>query len=114
MSDPDLEEIPAYCDVPEDAIEDRRAQARDMISRARDIEALEDGYRLTFPGDRETLEAVMVFTLEERRCCPTGKFTVRFGGADDPVHLDFRGPEPMKEDMRAGLELDRWFDEGPA
>lgn len=114
MSEPPLEEIPAYCGVTEDEIEERRAQAEDMMAGARGVEALEDGYRLTFPGDRETLEAVLAFTLEERRCCPAGEFTVRFGGSDDPVHLDFRGPEPMKEDMRAGLELERWFDEVPA
>lgn len=109
-----MEEIPAYCGVTEDEIEGRRAQAEEMMARARGVEALEDGYRFTFPGDRETLEVVMSFTLEERRCCPMGGFTVRFGGADDPVHLDFRGPDPLKEDMRAGLELDRWFDEVPA
>jgi hypothetical protein len=113
MSESPLEEIPAYCGLDEADLERRREQGRDMMRRAEDVEALEDGYRFTFPGDLETLEQVLAFTKEERQCCPMATFTVRFGGADDPVTLAFRGPDGLKDDMRRGMELERWFDEVP-
>lgn len=114
MSLDDVGEIPAYCGVTEDEVEDRREQVRAMMAQAEDVEALEDGYRFTFLGDQDVLEQVVGFTLDERRCCPMGRFEVTFQGPGEPVTLTFRGPAPMKQDMREGLELDRWFDEVPA
>lgn len=113
MTELEAPEIPDYCDLEDQDVDRRREQVEEMLSRAEGIEALDDGYRLSFPGDQQTLALVMEFTLDERRCCPMGDFTLSFQGPGEPATLAFRGPDPMKEDMREGMQLERWFDEVP-
>lgn len=105
--------IPDYCDLTAKELAQRRPPAVEMMRRATGIEDAEGGYTFVFPGDQQTLELVLSFAAEERRCCPMGSYTVQFGGEADPVRLTFTGPKGMKEDIRAGMELSRWFEDVP-
>lgn len=105
--------IPDYCDLTVEELAERRPPAVEMMRRATGIEDVEGGYTFVFPGDPETLRLVLRFAAEERRCCPMGTYTIAFGGEHEPVRLTFVGPEGMKEDIRQGMQLDRWFDEIP-
>lgn len=106
-------EIPAYCNLSEDEVEARKPQAVRMLEAARRVEAVGDGYRFVFPGDQPVLEEVMRFALAERRCCPMGSFTIEFSGREEEVLFTFEGIDGLKEDLREGLELERFFDEVP-
>lgn len=105
--------IPDYCDLTVEDLAERRPPAVEMMRRATGIEDAEGGYTFVFPGDHETLHLVLRFAAEERRCCPMGTYLVEFGGVDEPIRFTFVGPAGMKEDIRSGMELDRWFDEVP-
>lgn len=105
--------IPDYCDLTPGKLAEREPPAVEMMRRATAVEDEEGGYTFVFPGDQETLELVLYFAVEERRCCPMGTYTVEFGGEADPIRLTFVGPKGIKEDIRAGMQLDRWFDEVP-
>lgn len=105
--------IPDYCDLTPERLADRKPPAIEMMERATGIEDEDGGYTFVFPGDQETLRLVLGFAAEERRCCPMGTYRIEFQGAQDPVRLTFVGPEGMKEDIRDGMELERWFDEVP-
>lgn len=106
-------EIPDYCDLTPEKLEEREPPAIQMMERATGIEDEEGGYTFVFPGDHETLQLVTYFAVEERRCCPMGTFTLEFQGEDDPIRLTFVGPDGMKADIREGMQLERWFDEVP-
>lgn len=107
------DEIPAYCDLTPEKLEERKPPAIEMMQRALDIEDAGTGYTFVFPGDQRTLELVTSFAAEERKCCSMGTFTLEFGGEQDPIRFTFVGPEGIKEDMREGMQLERWFDEVP-
>lgn len=112
MSDDEFT-TPAYCSLsPEDA-EDRKPQIVGMLERALRVEEVEGGYRFVFPGDHEALESVVRFALAERRCCPTGSYTIEFGGVEEEVLFTFEGIEGLKDDLREGLDLERFFDDVP-
>lgn len=107
------DEIPDYCELTPEKLAERKPAAIQMMERATGIEDEDGGYTFLFPGDQETLELVLYFAREERRCCPMGTYTIRFGGEDEPIELTFIGPDGMKEDIREGMQLERWFDEVP-
>lgn len=106
-------DIPDYCDLTPKRLEERKPPAIEMMQRARAIEDEGNGYTFVFPGDHETLQLVASFALAEHRCCPMGTYRIEFQGEDDPIRFTFVGPEGIKEDMREGLQLERWFDEVP-
>lgn len=107
--DVDLE-VPDYCGETPESVQRRVPNVTEMLDRARGVDAVEEGFCFTFPGDADTLETVARFALRERACCPMGTFELAFGGPDEPVRLTVRAPEPMREDMRETLGLDERFE----
>lgn len=105
--------IPDYCDLSPEKLAERVPPAIEMMRRAIDIEDEDGGYTFVFPGDQETLQLVLAFASEERRCCPMGAYTIRFQGHEDPIRFTFVGPDGMKEDIREGMQLEHWFDQIP-
>lgn len=103
-------EIPAYCGLTEDEIEDRQPRVEALLDRLEDVEELERGYRFTFPGQRETFDQVAAFAANERVCCPMLDFEIAFSGPEEPIELAMTAPEGMdadfKRDVREGLGID--------
>lgn len=103
-------EIPAYCGLTEDELEERKPRVEEMLGRVEAVEETERGYRFTFPGDGETLELVATFAANERVCCPMADFELAFSGAEEPLFFTMEAPEDMeadmKSDIREGLRLD--------
>lgn len=100
-------EIPDYCQLTEDEREVREPNVREMVSRIESVDALEDGYRMSFPGDQDTLEIVAQFAVNERRCCSMATYELAFEGPEERVDLVVRGPEAMIEDMGRVLGLEQ-------
>lgn len=105
--------IPEYCDLAPEDLAERTPPTVEMMERATGIEDEDGGYTFVYPGDQETLQLVLSFVAEERRCCPMGTYTIELQGEQDPIRLTFVGPEGMKEDIREGMELERFFDQVP-
>lgn len=104
-------EIPDYCGVTEDEIEERKPRVVEMLDRAHAVRAVDGGYRFTLPGDQETLNLVATFVANERACCPIADFEIACSGTEDPIELQMVGPGELKQDLREGLELERFFDD---
>jgi hypothetical protein len=111
LDDVSADDLPAYCGLDEETLQARKPRIEELMSRGQRARPTDGGWRLSFPGDRDTLGLVFAFVQAERECCPMGTFTVEATGPEEPVHLTFTGPGPMQEDIREGLELDRWFDD---
>lgn len=107
------EAIPDYCDLTPERLAEREPPAVEMMERATGIEDETGGYTFVLPGDQETLQLVLGFAAEERRCCRMGTYRIEFRGEQDPIRLTFVGPDGMKEDIREGMQLERWFDQVP-
>lgn len=102
-----MTEIPDYCQLTEDERDVREPNVREMVSRIESVDALEDGYRMRFPGDQETLEIVTQFAVNERRCCSMATYQLTFEGEEAPVEFTVRGPAEMIDDMGTVLGLDQ-------
>lgn len=103
-------DIPDYCELTADELEERKPRVEAMLERLREVEELERGYRFTFPGDPETLELVTTFARNERACCPMADFELAFSGAEEPIVFSMQAPEDshpeMKQDIHEGLRID--------
>lgn len=103
-------EIPTYCGVTEEELEQRKPNVVAMMERLEDAERLEGGYRFTFPGDDETLARVTTFLRNERRCCPMADYELTCSGREEPIELTMQGPEGMADDIREGMQLERFLE----
>lgn len=104
-------EIPSYCRISEDELEERKPNVIAMMEQLEAADPVEGGYRFTFPGDHETLARVTSFIRNERRCCPGADYEVTCSGTDEPIQLTMQGPAGMEEDLREGLQLERFLEE---
>lgn len=105
-------EIPAYCGLTEEEeVDERKPNVIAMMQRLEAAEPLEGGYRFVFDGGQETLAIVTEFVRNERRCCPIADYELSLSGTGEPIELAIRGPEGMQEDIRQGMQLDRFLDE---
>lgn len=108
-TEPDVE-IPEYCDLDEDELNERRPRVEALRDRVEDVEELDRGLRLAFPGDRETLELAWTFAANERECCPWAEFELAFSGEGEPVLLAMQAPEDVeidpRPDLREAFQLD--------
>lgn len=108
---PDLDvEIPEYCGLTEERLEERQPRVEAMLERVEAVEETERGWRFTLPGDAETLDLVSTFAANERVCCPMATFELAFSGAEAPIVFTMEAPEDadadLKADMREGLRLE--------
>jgi hypothetical protein len=104
-------EIPTYCGADQQEVEERKPNVIAMMERVHSAEPLEGGYRFTFPGDDETLARLTTFLRNERRCCPMADYELSLSGSEEPITFTMQGPEGMREDIRDGLQLDRFLED---
>lgn len=104
-------EVPEYCGVTEETIEERKPNVVAMMERLEDALPVQGGYRFTFPGDDETLAMVTTFLENERRCCPIAEYELVCSGSTEPIQLTMQGPERMQDDIREGMQLERFLRE---
>lgn len=101
MTDP----VPLVCLLPEAELATRREQVVSALYRsAREVRELPDGYGLAFPGEAEWLARLAEFVAFERGCCPFFTFELICEPQRGPLWLNWRGPEGVKEMLRANLK----------
>lgn len=106
-------ETPAYCSLTDEEIAERESNVVALMERLEAAEPVENGYRFVFGGDDETLARVTTFLRNERRCCPTADYELACSGDGEPIELTMQGPEGMAEDIREGLQLERFLEASP-
>lgn len=95
------EDIPLACSLTADERAVRGAEINDLFAGIQQVQALDDGYALCFPGSDPWLQKVLSFIEGERSCCPFFTFELAFLPNHGPLWLYIRGPAGVKEVIRA-------------
>ena len=97
--------LPIACTLTPAAVRARReGLLADLLNRAVNREELEDGKRLHFVADDETLLAITRTVNAERQCCRFLRFRVIVEPDGGPVSLELTGPPGTREFLTALLE----------
>jgi hypothetical protein len=94
---------PLACTLPQGQRAGRSADLESLVQRCTEMRELPDGFAFRFPNDPLLAGQVLEFVLQERRCCPFFEFEIAFEPGDAPFRLEVRGPDGVKEFVRAGL-----------
>lgn len=76
-------------------LRERQETTAAVLTRAKNVEELEDGYALEFPDTREWTERLRSFQASWRESCPQMTFEVTAAGSGQ--RLEIRGPEGTKQ-----------------
>ncbi len=87
-----------------DFAERKDAITRDLFAHVERVEELPDGFAYRFPGAEPWAAQVLDFIAVERQCCPFFTFEVVFEPSDGPLWLRLRGPDAVKDFLRAELD----------
>jgi hypothetical protein len=94
--------MPIICTLTPEAIRAARGGLLPgLADRAERREAIEDGYRLTFAGNGETLLAIAATIDAERQCCRWLRFEMTVAADGGPIVLTLRGPAGAREFLEA-------------
>ena len=77
-------------------LRERQETTAAVLTRAKNVEELEDGYALEFPPTREWENRLQSFSASWRHSCPQMSFEL-VAGAHDAHRLEIRGPEGTKQ-----------------
>lgn len=98
--------VPFACDLTAIPAAERGAHqqvTRHLVSAAKAIRELGEGFVLEFSGDEH--ETVLQFVSRERLCCPFLEFVVVAAPERRRVELHMSGPTGAQEFIRAELHL---------
>ena len=85
--------LPVACSLTPEQLRDRRASLiPGLVSRATDIAALEEGYRLTFPSELDIVSTIAATIDAERHCCAFLRFELEVPPGGGDVVLTLTGP----------------------
>jgi hypothetical protein len=97
-----MEPMALVCSLPAPEEAAWRAQIQEtLFSAVREVRELPDGYALAFPGEAAWVMRLADFIAVERACCPFFAFELRCEPQQGPIWLSVRGPEGVKEMLRA-------------
>lgn len=68
----------------------------DVFSQMKDVEELENGYKVTFPYDEAFIIRLTDYVVAENNCCPFFSFQLNLHGKED-IALSITGPAEAKE-----------------
>jgi hypothetical protein len=67
----------------------------------KEIRPLSDGYEFRFPSEQATILLASEFVARERLCCSFFTFELAVGPEESPLWLRLRGPEGVKDFIKA-------------
>ena len=88
------------CDLDALSPDQRRQQAatfEQLRRRVLAVDELPDGWALRLPTHDDTLQLVMAFIANERRCCPFFDFTLHVTADAGPIWLRLTGQTGVKD-----------------
>jgi hypothetical protein len=93
VRDESLKPLPVACELLPPELAARRASLlAELTERSVAREPTASGVRLTFAGDRESLELVFAAVAAERACCRFLRFTLTVEQDLGPLVLEIDGP----------------------
>jgi len=90
------DEAPLACTLSELEQVKRADEVSDLFKYVQQVDELQDGYALRFPGSDTWANTLMQFITFERGCCPFFAFGLVFEPKQGPIWLHLRGPEGVK------------------
>ena len=97
--------VPIVCELTPEAIEARReGLLPGLAARAVERVVTDEGYRLSFSPDSETLQFIARVIDAERQCCRWLSFTLTVTPDAGPIVLTLSGPEGAREFLAALLD----------
>ena len=97
--------VPIVCELTPEAIKARRdGLLPGLAARAVEREATDEGYRLRFSADSDTLQSIARVIDAERQCCRWLSFILTVEPDGGPIVLTLSGPEGAREFLTALLE----------
>jgi hypothetical protein len=92
---------PIACNLPDRDREARGEEVEDLLSQAREVRELSDGYGFAFEANEEWASKLLAFIEVERQCCPFFVFEIVFESNYGPLWLVLRGSDQVKEFIEA-------------
>ena len=98
--------LPLACSLTASELQTRRATILALFrGAALTTEPIENGLRLTFPGDSAVLEAILETIRLERECCQFLRFELTLEPQKGAVTLTLTGPTGTREFLASELGL---------
>jgi hypothetical protein len=100
-----MRDLPIACTLTAAELGARRAGLLPGLrERALDCRSLDDGVRLTFAADSDTLQLITRVIDAERQCCGFMRFVLTVEQAGAPIALDITGPSGTREFLESLFE----------
>lgn len=97
---------PIVCSLEPDALRGRqRGLLAELMRRAERHELVDDGLRLRFSPDDETLSLIASAVNAERHCCKFLRFIITIEADSGPLRLELTGPPGTREFLSALLDM---------
>ena len=77
-----------------------------LVDSVRRLEALPNGWELSFDDEPEVGRRLVEWMARERRCCPFLEFEIRLGEPGEPAVLRLTGPPGVRDFIAAELGLE--------
>ena len=101
-----MADIPIACTLAPDALRARRdGLLADLLRRAEHQELLDEGLRVRFAPDNDTLATIAQVVDAERRCCRFLRFVITVEPDGGEISLDLSGPAGTREFIAGLLNL---------
>lgn len=96
-------DVPIACSLTASERVTRAEEIDDLFTGIQQIQELDDGYALRFPGTSTWPQRALNFIQGERSCCLFFTFELIFLPNEGPIWLHIRGPEGVKEMIKDSL-----------
>jgi hypothetical protein len=101
-----MTDVPIACTLSPDALQARRkGLLADLLRRAEGHELTEEGLRMSFCPEADTLATLARVVEAERRCCRFLRFVITVEPDEGPVSLELSGPAGTREFVAGLLNL---------
>ena len=100
-----MAESPIACTLSRDALQTRRDGLAAVFRRAEHHELTEDGLRVRFSPDADTVATLGRVVDAERQCCRFLRFAITVEPDGGPVLLELSGPAATRELIASLLGL---------
>jgi len=102
-----MTDLPIVCTLtPSDLGARRETLITGLVKKVKQIDAVEDGYRLRFAAEADVLSAITQTVEGERHCCRFLRFDLSVEPVGGPITLTITGPSGTQEFLSALLSAE--------
>ena len=101
-----MADLPIACTLTPDALRARKdGLLADLLRRADHHELIDEGLRVRFSADADTLSTIARVVDAERQCCRFVRFVITVERDGGPISLELTGPPGSREFIAGLLDL---------